>query len=307
MASASRNLQGIASILLAQALLVGSDVFIKLASTSMPATQIMALRGPIAIALILGIVAATGGTRHLARIANPRVILRAGLEAVIALLFMIALAHLSLGDITAIVQSTPIVLTALSILLLGERAGLAEWFVVIAGFFGVLLVAQPSASPQTFYAGLAFAVAVLIAFRDILTKSLHEAIPTSVIALATTVCVCLLGWLSFPLQGAFTPEWTAMTPTLWLYVTGTAVLVAVASIFMIRAFRGVDLAVVSPFRYIVVVWALLAGNLIWNDKPNLTAVLGVVLIVSSGFILMRREWRKSTGAARALAETLDQP
>jgi drug/metabolite transporter (DMT)-like permease len=287
-ATSSANLNGIAALLAAQVLLVGSDTFIKLASTSIPATQIMAYRGPISIAVMLAIVWANGSMGRLAGAVSPRVMFRGILEAVIALMFITALAGLALGDITAILQATPLVLIVLSIFVLGQRAGAFEWIVVILGFLGVLMIVQPGANSAAWLAGLAFLTSVMIAFRDIVTRTLDPSIPSPVVALATTVAVCMLG-----VAGGLFQEWRPMTPTLWLYVFGTAVLVAAANLLMVRAFRGVDIAVVSPFRYAVVVWAMLVGYWVWGDKPNLLALCGVVLIVVCGLALMRREWKKS--------------
>lgn len=286
--SSNANLNGIAALLGAQILLVGSDTFIKLASSSIPATQIMAYRGPISIAVMLAIVWATGSMGKLAGAVSPRVMLRGGLEAVIALMFITALAGLALGDITAILQATPLVLTALSIFVLGQRAGAFEWTVVVLGFAGVLMIVQPGGNSAAWLAGLAFLTAVMIAFRDLVTRTLDPTIPSPVVALATTVLVCVLGWAGAPFQ-----TWQPMTPVLWVYVTCTAVLVAAANLLMVRAFRGVDLAVVSPFRYAVVIWAMIVGYWVWGDTPNLLALCGVVLIVGCGLALMRREWMKT--------------
>lgn len=286
--SSDANLRGIAALLGAQVFLVGSDTFIKLASSSIPATQIMAYRGPISIAVMLGIVWANGSWGRIAGAASPRVMFRGVLEAVIALMFITALAGLALGDITAILQATPLVLIVLSIFVLGQRAGAFEWIVVVLGFLGVLMIVQPGANSGAWLAGLAFLTSVMIAFRDIVTRSLDPTIPSPVVALATTVAVCLLG-----LAGGLFQDWKPMTPMLWLYVFGTAVLVAAANLLMVQAFRRVDIAVVSPFRYAVVIWAMLVGYWVWGDKPNTLALFGVVLIVVCGLALMRREWRKT--------------
>ena len=140
------NLHGIAALMGAQALLVGSDTFIKLAAASIPPTQIMAYRGPIAIAVMLALTALGGGMGRISDVLSPRVMFRGGLEAVIALMFITALAGLALGDITAILQSTPLVLIVLSIFVLGQKAGLFEWLIVVTGFVGVLLIVQPGAN-----------------------------------------------------------------------------------------------------------------------------------------------------------------
>lgn len=297
-ANSAANISGIIALLSAQALLVGSDTFIKLASASIPATQIMAMRGPITIAVMLAIVAMSGAWRHIPRTLDRRVLLRAGLEAVIALMFISALAGLALGDITAIIQATPLILTAMSIFVLGQRASPLELAVVAAGFLGVLLIVQPGANASLGPAILALLTAVMIAFRDIVTRTLDHAIPSSVVALATTCMVCVLGWAGAPFQ-----TWNAMTPIVWAYIVATAFLVAIANLLMVRAFRGVNLAVVSPFRYAVVIWAMLVGYVVWGDRPNVLAAAGVVLIAGSGLILMRREWRKARQSGPGLEVT----
>jgi drug/metabolite transporter (DMT)-like permease len=286
--STRNNIHGIIALLGAQVLLVGSDTFIKLASASIPPTQIMAYRGPISIAVMLAVVWLSGSMSRIGGALKPRVMFRGGLEAVIALLFITALGGLALGDITAILQATPLILTAMSICILGQRAGVFEWIVVVLGFAGVLMIVQPGANTGAWLAALAFLTAVMIAFRDIVTRSLDPGIPSSVVALATTVAVCALGWAGAPFQ-----EWKPMTATLWFYVFGTALLVAAANLLMVRAFRGVDIAVVSPFRYAVVVWAMAVGYWVWGDRPNVLALFGVALIVLCGIALMRREYKKS--------------
>jgi drug/metabolite transporter (DMT)-like permease len=248
----------------------------------------MAYRGPISIAVMLCVVWASGASSRIGGALSPRVLVRGTLEAVIALMFITALAGLALGDITAILQATPLVLTALSIAVLGQRAGAFEWAMVSLGFAGVLLIVQPGANAAAWSAGLAFLTAIMIAFRDLATRTLDPAIPTPVVALATTVLVCLLGWAAGPFE-----DWKPMTPILWLYVTCTAFLVAAANLLMVQAFRGVDLAVVSPFRYAVVIWAMAMGYWVWGDTPNAMAICGVALIVVCGVAVTRREWLKA--------------
>jgi drug/metabolite transporter (DMT)-like permease len=275
-------------LLVAQAVLVCSDTFIKLASASIPPTQIMAYRGPISIAVMLAVVWASGAWPRLGRAGDARVLARAGLEAVIALMFISALAGLALGDITAILQATPLIVTALSVAWLGQKAGAFEWAMLATGFAGVMMIVQPGASASAGYAFLALAVAVLIAVRDLITRTLDPTIPSPVAALATTVAVCILGWAAAPLH-----VWKPVTPLVWLYILGTAILVAAANLLMVRAFRGVDIAIVSPFRYAVVVWAMIMGFLVWGERPNSLALAGAALVTASGLVLMRREWRRN--------------
>lgn len=256
----------------------------KLAGALMPATQIMALRGLMAVALSAAVLAITVDRSRWKLAAQPLVAVRAGLEGVSAALFIISLPHLKLGDITVFMQFTPLSITLLAAVVLGERVGWRRWMAIGVGFIGVVLVAQPGGASFSVYSITAIMVALLISVRDLVTRRLDPAIPTPAITLTTTMSVCALGFLGSPLQ-AWQP---VQAGTLWL-LAGSAVLVTAANVTIIRAFRGTDVTVVSPFRYFGVLWALVLGYAIWRDTPNMLAIAGTMLIVGSGLYTMHRE------------------
>ena len=278
------NTRGILALLLSQGLFVSSDSFVKLAGAVMPATQIMAVRGLMAVTLSALVLVLTVDRSRWKLAAQPLVAVRAGLEGLSAALFIISLPHLKLGDITVFMQFTPLSITLLAALVLGEKVGWRRWMAIGVGFVGVVLVAQPGGASFSVYSITAIMVALLISVRDLVTRRLDPAIPTPAITLTTTVSVCALGFLGSPLQ-----DWQPVEAgTLWL-LAGSAVLVTAANVSIIRAFRGTDVTVVSPFRYFGVLWALLLGFLIWRDTPNMLAIAGTMLIVGSGLYTMHRE------------------
>jgi len=286
------NFRGIIALLVSQALFVTSDSFIKVVGASMPATQIMALRGVIAIALSVGVLAVTveRGKWHLAL--QPLVALRAALEAVSAGLFILSLSHLKLAAITVLMQVTPLMITLLSAVVFGEHVGWRRWTAIIVGFIGVALVAQPGSDSFSWYTLTAISVALLISVRDLLTRRLDPNIPTPVVTLSTTASVCMLGVSGMPFQ-----QWQVVAPMTLVLLAASACLVTTANIFIIRAFRHVDISVVSPFRYFGVVWGLVLGYAIWADTPNMLAIAGMVLIVGSGLYTMHRETKRFRQAA----------
>jgi drug/metabolite transporter (DMT)-like permease len=278
------NTRGILALLLSQGLFVSSDSFVKLAGATMPATQIMALRGLMAVTLAAVVLVLTVDRSKWKLAAQPLVGVRAALEGTSAALFIISLPHLTLGDITVFMQFTPLSITLLAALVLGERVGWRRWAAIVTGLVGVILVAQPGGSSFSIYSVSAITVALLISVRDLVTRRLDPAIPTPAITLTTTMSVCALGVLGSPLQ-----EWQPVqSHALWL-LAGSAVLVTAANVSIIRAFRGTDVTVVSPFRYFGVLWALVLGYAIWRETPNLLAMAGTVLIVGSGLYTMHRE------------------
>lgn len=278
------NLRGIISVLLAMAFFVVSDSIVKLAGEMMPPTQIMAVRGLMAVVLTGAIAASSVSVERWHLMLQPRVVVRAVLEAAVAVLFLVALPHLPLPDITAIQQVTPLVLTVLSASLLKESVGWRRWLAVVAGFIGVVMVIQPTGQGINIFALSALACAVLVAVRDIVTRGLDPAIPTSLVTFATTVTVCLTGWIGKPLE-----TWTEPSTYGLALMAGSAVLVSLANVFIIRAFRGTEVSVVAPFRYAGVLWALVLGFLIWGYVPNVLAIAGTVILVASGLYVMHRE------------------
>lgn len=282
--SSADNLRGIVALLISQALFVTSDSVVKLAGETIPATEIMALRGVMAVSIAGFVVAVTIPKAQWKLIIQPLVAMRAGLEAFLAALFLLSLPHLPLADITVIMQITPLVITMLSAFILRNHVGWRRWMAILVGFIGVVFVAQPGGADFNIYVFSAILVAILVAVRDLLTRRLDRAIPTAIVTLASTVSVCVLGFVGAPLQA-----WQPVSGITLALLATSAMLVTLANVFIIRAFRGVDVSVVSPFRYFGVVWAIILGYAIWLELPNHLAIIGTLLIVGSGLYTMHRE------------------
>ncbi len=275
----------ILAMLVSQALFTSSDVFAKLAAQAgLPATQIMALRGLVAVALVAFLAWRMGALNRFPAALQPLVMLRAGMESAIAILFLIALPNMTLADITVILQAAPLILTGLSAWLLSESVGWRRWTATAVGFAGVVIVARPGGDGLNLFALMALACAFLIAGRDIVTRRLDPAIPTLAITLTTTSAVCATGFLGAPAQA-----WVPMTPWAWACLAGSAVFVSAGNYFVVQAFRSGEVSVVAPFRYAVVVWAMLAGFLVWREVPDAVAFLGAGLIVGSGLYTFHRQ------------------
>jgi len=290
-------MRGIVAVLVAMALFVLSDSVIKLAGAMMPATEIMAVRGVMAVVLMGSVAAATVDMNRWHQVAQARVIVRAVLEAAVAVLFLMSLPHLPLADITAIQQVTPIALTVLSAAVLREDVGWRRWAAVAAGFAGVVLVIQPTGEGINVFALSALACAVLVAVRDLVTRGLDPTIPTVLVSFSTTVSVCVAGFVGAPLEAWHVPSAKGLA-----FLAASAVLVSSANIFVIRAMRGTEISVVAPFRYAGVLWAIVLGFLIWGYVPNLLAMAGTAILVASGLYIMHRE-----ALRRRLARDLPEP
>ncbi|MDP9995283.1 drug/metabolite transporter (DMT)-like permease [Variovorax boronicumulans] len=277
MASAQANRRGILLMLVAMACYVGNDVFVKLAAQSLPPGQVLAVRGAFATIFVLAIArGARDGWRAALR---PLVSVRCGLEITTALTSVIALSLAPLATVSTLMMTAPLMIAATAMALRWEPWRGGRLWAAAAGFAGVLLVIQPAARPEVPAAGLACALlcAASLAARDLVTRRIPVTIPSSFIAVATTLAVCLAGLLL-----GLVEHWTPLTRYELGMLAAAAGCAALGNYALIVACRGVDLSVVTPFRYSLVLWALLLGYAIWGDMPRPQAAIGVLLIVAAG-------------------------
>jgi drug/metabolite transporter (DMT)-like permease len=289
------NRRGIIAILLAMAFFITNDAIVKLASATFPTSQVMAVRGIFASLFALGLVFALRETKSLRRLASPLVALRATIEATVAFLFITALALLPLANVNAIMQATPIIMTLMSVAIGLERVGWRRWAAILAGFAGVLLIVQPSAEGFDIYALIALSAAFLVAIRDLVTRRIGDDIPSIVVAFSTTVAVSIAGFVIGFVRG---DRWAPFFIMEMNYLLVTAVLVTFANLGIVIAFRNTDVSVVSPFRYIIVVFAIILGYLFFDELPDIFALMGIALIAGSGLYMIHRENRVRRQIAR---------
>ncbi len=285
-ASADATTRGVAAMLVGMGFQVLNDAVIKLVSARLPATEIMGVRGVLAILLALGLIFALGARRHLKTLANPLVALRSGLEAAACLSYMTALSHLGLAEFTSIVQAAPLIITALAVMIGWQKVGWRRWAAVAAGFVGVLLIAKPSAHGVNLYAALALLSAFFMAVRDLVTSKIPSGAPSMVVTLGSTIAVTLVGFGA----GAANPSGWAIPGGLDLALIALAAgLVVACNMMIVLAFRLGDMTVVGPFRYSVILGSLALGWTIWGERPDALALVGSAIIVGSGLYALKRE------------------
>jgi drug/metabolite transporter (DMT)-like permease len=270
-------------MLAAMALFTGNDTLLKIASVDLPPGQIMAVRGLFGSAIALMLVIGSGHARHLRELLAPVVAGRGTIEALIALAFITALGDLPLANVTAILQATPLVITLLAVLLGLERVSGGQWLAIATGFLGVLLICKPTPAGLDLPAALAFLAAILAATRDLMTRVVAAHVPTVVVTLSATTMVTILGFVM-----AFGESWQPLELREVLLLGTAAIFVTLGNLAIIIAFRSGDIAIVSPFRYAVVLLALLVGLIVFGDFPDTIAILGTVLIVVSGLYTVQR-------------------
>ena len=280
----SRNIIGIIAMCAAMALFVANDTLVKLAAKELPTHQILFLRGLFASSLICAAVVQQGLHRNLAGLKNPLVLARCLIEVFIAYTFIGALSVLTLADVNAILLLSPLMITVIAALVLKETVRWRRWSAVLVGFAGMLLVVKPGGSTFQAAAVLALVSTTGVAVRDVMTRRIPAEIPTLVVAASGIVIMTVSGGLL-----SLASPWIPVGNQTLLYLAGAAIMVLLGNVAIIMAFRDVDISAVSPFRYTLIVWAVMAGILVFGDMPTPMAWTGIGLIVSSGLYTLYRE------------------
>jgi drug/metabolite transporter (DMT)-like permease len=284
--TSSDNLRGIVAMLAAMAAFVVNDAMMKLASAELPTGELIFLRGLMIIPVLGALAAATAAPGTMRTFRHPGILARCVAEIGAALLYLTALFHMPIADCTAILQFTPLALTAGAALFLGVRVGWRRWLATLAGLIGVLIIIRPGAMDFNPYAALALLSVAFIAARDLITRRLGAEVPTIAIAFTSTAAVALSSIGLMPFETWRWPSFDAM-----LALAGASVALLGAQYWIILAMRTGDIAAVAPFRYSIILWAIVAGFVVWREVPDLASWIGIAIVTAAGLYTFLREHR----------------
>jgi drug/metabolite transporter (DMT)-like permease len=282
----SDNLRGILAMLAAMGSLIVNDCFIKIAAAELPTGEAIFLRGLFTTLLGAGLIAATVGFATLRRAAAPGMPLRAGAEVVATILYLMALTRMPIADATALLQFTPLAITAGAALFLGAPVGWRRWLATVVGLIGVLIIVRPGGAGFNPYSSLALAAIVFVAARDLLTRRLGSEVPTIVIATVSAGAVTAASLLL-----ALWESWAWPSPPAVLMLACAGLGLLGGNYWIVVAMRYGDIATVAPFRYSVILWAVAAGFVVWGELPDAATWIGIAIVTCAGLYTLVREHR----------------
>jgi len=288
----SDNLRGILAMLAAMGSLIVNDCFLKVAAAGLPIGEAIFLRGLFATLLCVALLAASDGLGALRLAAGPWVMGRAGADVLGTILYLNALMHMPIADATAIMQFTPLGLTAAAALFLGARVGWRRWLATLVGLAGVLVIVRPGGAGFNAYSLLALSAIGFVVARDLLTRRIGAAVSTLAVAAASSAAVTL-GSAGLALLEAWTwPSWRAL---LLLLLAGVGLLGG--NYWIVVAMRTGEIAAVAPFRYSASLWAIAAGFAVWREVPDQATWAGMAIVSGAGIYTILRERRLARGRA----------
>lgn len=273
-----------------------NDATVKVLLRTAPVGEVLFARGVMTCLLVGTVLAAMGHFVDLRLTMNRLVLARSTLEALAALLFTSALIHMRLAELSTIVLVSPLIITALAVLFFREAVGWRRWSAITVGFIGTLFVVKPTPSAFDAWAVLGLLCALASASRDLITRQLRRGIPSIIVSFMSAVSVTLAGALV-----GFWEDWRTLVWSEIGLLAVSAVFMAAGNYLVILAFRDGEISVVSPFRYSLLVWAGIAGYVVFGELPDRWAICGALLIVGSGIYALHREGVRRREAAARIA------
>ena len=268
----------------------GMDAISKWLVADYPVGQMMWIRSALFFLFAWFVVRRQGLRTALASHRPGLQMARALVAVVEGAAFVLALRYLPLADTHAIAATSPLIVIALGVMFLGERADAGRWLAVAAGFAGMLLIVRPGFRDLDWPVLLPLVGAVLWAAYQLLTRlASHQDTPhtsliwAAVVAFGTTTFVGPIGWI-----------WP--TPWTWALMVVISLMGAGAHYALIKALDFAEAGALQPYAYTLLVWATLLGFLVFGQFPDHWTLAGAAVIVASTLYAWRLDRRTASAA-----------
>ncbi|MXZ80672.1 MAG: DMT family transporter [Gammaproteobacteria bacterium] len=262
------------------------DALIKLLAEDYSLFQILFIRSGVIVLPLFCILYLRDGFRSFRTARVPDHAKRVTFNLLAFLSFYFSITRLELGQATALVLSAPLIMTALSGPLLGERASVKQAIIILIGFAGVVLVIQPI-SGAVDWVGTAAALcgAFMFAMLGIQTRSMSA-------TEATDLMVFFAGLTFFCLTGLIMlGNWVMPVGQDWLLLLGVGVISLFAQLCIVHAYRFAPVYILAPFEYVTILWALVLGWLMFAEIPTALMLAGAGIIIACGLAIVHIEHR----------------
>lgn len=274
----AENIRGAGLMTLAMALFALEDMFVKQAARALPVGEVLMLFGLGGMICFAVLALASGqGLWHPA-VASRLMGIKAGFEITGRLGYTLGIALTPLSNASAILQATPLVVVAGAALIFRERVGAARWVAVGVGFLGVLVILRPGL--EGFVPAALWTVLGLLGFagRDLATRAAPKVLTNFQLGLYGFAALIPAGAIILAVTGG------AVLPTLadLLPVLGATLFGVTAYWALTKAMRLGEVAVVTPFRYTRLLFALALGLFVFGESLDAATLAGAALVVGSG-------------------------
>lgn len=276
----SSVLRGVLAMVAGAGLLTLSDAVSKHLAHTYPVGQVICPRQLAAFVFILPYVMSISGFRALRAVDRAGQLLRALFFVAGSGLIVWSLSLLPISIVTVVLFWSPVFVALFSMPVLGERVEARQWLAIAGGFVGIVLIVRP-AGGFSWIVLLPILATLINSLRDAFTRRLSRTETSVSILFWSGVAVALAGLATLPFG------WRTLEPEAAAWFLAAGLFNATAHFMVIEALRLGRAAVVVPFRYTGILWAILVGFLVWGETPDAWMLAGAVFVVMSGIYMIR--------------------
>ena len=293
----SDNLRGILLMVASMALFAMEDMFIKLAVAGIPTGEIILISGLFGVPIFAALAWRSGKSVWVRAVWRPAVVVRNLGEMVGSIAYVTALATVPLPTVSAVLQAMPLVVTMGAALFLREQVGWRRWSAIAVGFAGMLLVIRPGLDGFHPAALWVLITVAGLAVRDLASRAVPAEFSSTQVSGWGAMAIALLGGLMMAGSGAAElPDGAQAMQLILMGVFGSAGYWAITA-----ATRTGEVAVVSPFRYARLLFAIMIGWLVFSEPADALTLCGAALIIGSGLYSFARERKRKSLSTTAPA------
>ena len=217
----------------------------------------------------------------------------AGLIAIIAI--FIALRKLPLATVVSISFAAPIFTTIFSIFLLSEKVGIYRWLAVLVGFIGILIITEPGISNLNIYYIFPIIFCLGLSYVAITLRQLSTTEPVWLISLFFSIAITFLSFLTLPFG------WVMPSFNHFLILSLVGIFGGVSNLWLSQSYKYSEVSLVTPLKYLTLVFAIIFGYFIWDEIPTIKTLIGALLVIVSTLIIFRREiYKKKIITSRSI-------
>ena len=195
----------------------------------------------------------------------------------------IALRNLPLATVVSISFAAPIFTTIMSIFFLSEKVGIYRWLAVIVGFVGIIIITQPGLSVLNIYYIYPIIFCLGLSYVAIAIRQLSASEPVWLISLYFSASITVLGLISLPFG------WVMPSLKDFILLSLVGVLGGVANLLLSQSYKLSEVSLVTPLKYLALIFGIIFGYLIWDEVPTILTLFGSALVILSSVIIFRRE------------------
>lgn len=294
--------KGIIALILATLLFAAQDAITKHLTATVAVPQLIFVRYFFFALFAMVYVSRRASIRSALRSHWPKLQLLRGLLIVGEIgLFTYCLRFLGIAEMHTIFACFPLIITVLSVPLLGEQVGWRRWLAVSLGFIGTVIIIQPGSAVFSPFAMMALTCAFMFALYNLITRkvSRQDSFETSLLYFG------LVGFVATSLLVPF--FWRALSNADMLWLLAISIISIFSHLLLIKSLELAPAVILQPFNYFILVWAMIIGFSFYGEVLETTTLIGAALVVGSGVYIARREYVVARAERRRLRRAMYPP